>query len=339
MGEGLADGATDFDASGREWRPPPLWGIGLVETVNGHTMFLHDGPGSKPHGSDSLARRGGSRVQGIIPGLNQRGTGILGQVPGVAVRPRQVGFRPLDTWPGGGLLTLAACGGNGSADPGETKSVSREDVLTSLTTLVIVPRYRQAADAMGRLADSVETLCSEPNAAALERARSDWRGARNAWVTTEAFRFGPAMDRRSQSLVDWWPVSVERIDHALSGGDLVTEETVRQFMPATQRGIGAMERLLFAEDSDSLSTQGAAARCGYLKALTSVAHEEIEVILHDWEGDEESPGYAGFFDGSANSSLHPRVAEAEVVRSLVSWSVQLPTCGWGPHWEWTPNPT
>ena len=43
MGEGLADGAADFEASGREWRTPPLWGIGLVETVNGHTMFLHDG--------------------------------------------------------------------------------------------------------------------------------------------------------------------------------------------------------------------------------------------------------------------------------------------------------
>ena len=43
MGDGLADGATDFDASGREWRTPPLWGIGLVKTVNGHTMFLHDG--------------------------------------------------------------------------------------------------------------------------------------------------------------------------------------------------------------------------------------------------------------------------------------------------------
>ena len=43
MGEGLADNRPDGDASGREWRTPPLWGIGLVETVNGHTMFLHDG--------------------------------------------------------------------------------------------------------------------------------------------------------------------------------------------------------------------------------------------------------------------------------------------------------
>ncbi|GGD26777.1 di-heme oxidoreductase family protein [Aureimonas glaciei] len=43
MGEGLADGATNGDATGTEWRTPPLWGIGLTEAVNGHTLFLHDG--------------------------------------------------------------------------------------------------------------------------------------------------------------------------------------------------------------------------------------------------------------------------------------------------------
>ena len=43
MGEGLADGRPDFEADGREWRTPPLWGIGRVKTVNGHTNFLHDG--------------------------------------------------------------------------------------------------------------------------------------------------------------------------------------------------------------------------------------------------------------------------------------------------------
>ncbi|MEO3433384.1 di-heme oxidoredictase family protein [Inquilinus sp. CAU 1745] len=43
MGEGLADHRPDGVATGREWRTPPLWGIGLTETVNGHTFFLHDG--------------------------------------------------------------------------------------------------------------------------------------------------------------------------------------------------------------------------------------------------------------------------------------------------------
>ncbi|WP_458790449.1 di-heme oxidoreductase family protein [Yoonia sp. MH D7] len=43
MGEGLADNRPEGLANGREWRTPPLWGIGMTETVSGHTYFLHDG--------------------------------------------------------------------------------------------------------------------------------------------------------------------------------------------------------------------------------------------------------------------------------------------------------
>jgi CxxC motif-containing protein (DUF1111 family) len=43
MGDGLADNRTEFQASGRHWRTPPLWGIGLTQAVSGHTQFLHDG--------------------------------------------------------------------------------------------------------------------------------------------------------------------------------------------------------------------------------------------------------------------------------------------------------
>lgn len=43
MGEGLADGRPDQSATGTEWRTAPLWGIGLVDDVNGHSRYLHDG--------------------------------------------------------------------------------------------------------------------------------------------------------------------------------------------------------------------------------------------------------------------------------------------------------
>ena len=43
MGDGLADNRPDNMASGREWKTPPLWGIGLTEVVNGHSNYLHDG--------------------------------------------------------------------------------------------------------------------------------------------------------------------------------------------------------------------------------------------------------------------------------------------------------
>jgi CxxC motif-containing protein (DUF1111 family) len=43
MGAGLADGRPDYAANGNEWRTPPLWGLGLSETVAGHSTLLHDG--------------------------------------------------------------------------------------------------------------------------------------------------------------------------------------------------------------------------------------------------------------------------------------------------------
>ncbi len=43
MGPDLADGQSVGDATGSEWRTPPLWGIGLTQTVNGNSFFLHDG--------------------------------------------------------------------------------------------------------------------------------------------------------------------------------------------------------------------------------------------------------------------------------------------------------
>jgi CxxC motif-containing protein (DUF1111 family) len=48
MGEGLADHRPDKDATGTEWRTPPLWGIGLIERVNGHDRLLHDGRARGP---------------------------------------------------------------------------------------------------------------------------------------------------------------------------------------------------------------------------------------------------------------------------------------------------
>jgi CxxC motif-containing protein (DUF1111 family) len=43
MGEGLSDGRPDGLAEAREWRTPPLWGIGLTGAVSESAYYLHDG--------------------------------------------------------------------------------------------------------------------------------------------------------------------------------------------------------------------------------------------------------------------------------------------------------
>ncbi len=43
LGPGLDDDRPVLQASGAEWRTAPLWGVGLLETVNGQQSLLHDG--------------------------------------------------------------------------------------------------------------------------------------------------------------------------------------------------------------------------------------------------------------------------------------------------------
>jgi CxxC motif-containing protein (DUF1111 family) len=61
LGPGLSDDRPVAFASGGEWRTPPLWGLGLSRTVNGHTFLLHDGRARDPaeailwHGGEAAA--------------------------------------------------------------------------------------------------------------------------------------------------------------------------------------------------------------------------------------------------------------------------------------------
>jgi CxxC motif-containing protein (DUF1111 family) len=43
MGEELADGRPDGEATGSEWRTAPLWGVGLARVVHEQVGMLHDG--------------------------------------------------------------------------------------------------------------------------------------------------------------------------------------------------------------------------------------------------------------------------------------------------------
>jgi CxxC motif-containing protein (DUF1111 family) len=63
MGDGLADGRPDYGAGGRDWRTPPLWGLGRYAEINEHTQLLHDGRARSVeeailwHGGEALTAR------------------------------------------------------------------------------------------------------------------------------------------------------------------------------------------------------------------------------------------------------------------------------------------
>jgi CxxC motif-containing protein (DUF1111 family) len=61
MGGGLADGRADFQASGSEWRTPPLWGLGLSGLSGESQNYLHDGRANSLE--EALLWHGGEALQ------------------------------------------------------------------------------------------------------------------------------------------------------------------------------------------------------------------------------------------------------------------------------------
>ena len=231
-------------------------------------------------------------------------------------------------------LAAIACASAGSppsqSTPGEARSdateasgaaaPSKQEVIASLTDGLILPRFRSVAEEMSNAQAALHALCSDPSADTLADARTAWREARAEWLRSQAIWFGPVMDRRSRSLVDWAPVDPERIEKSLSKRETVTANDVREFLGATQRGMGAIEYVVFGDDAEVLASLGerGGIRCRYLTALGDVAAEETAAVVADWAGDgTDSDGYAGYFKGTANIALVDQQAVDEVVRTSV----------------------
>ena len=197
---------------------------------------------------------------------------------------------------------------------------SRQDVLTSLTDQVIVPRFQSVLEGMNGLRAALHSLCSDPTPANLDTARAAWRDAREPWLRSQAMWFGPVMDRRSRILVDWSPVDPERIEATLVKRESVSANDVREFFGSTQRGLGAIEYVIFGEDPavlESLDEPGGI-RCQYLTALGDVVADEMAAVLAEWMGDgSDGDGYAGYFKGTASIALVEQQAVDEAVRTSV----------------------
>ncbi len=209
--------------------------------------------------------------------------------------------------------------------PNETtaKPPSRSEVLISATDELIVPRFQEVAQEMAALQRSLKLLCDNPTQQSLGEARDQWRKARVPWMRSQAMWFGPIMDRRSRSYVDWAPIEPERIERMLEKRDTVDADYLREYLAATQRGLGAVEYVLFEDDESVLGklNQTNSIRCQYLVALGDLVASETEGALADWTGDNaDGVAYAAYFNGTASNSLISKSALNELVRTSVFMS-------------------
>ena len=170
------------------------------------------------------------------------------------------------------VLLLTACTSNVPSD---------KDVLISLTDDVIVPAYQAVAQDVAQLDQDIKVLCNVPSSASLEAARRSWRGARASWMSSEAMWFGPVMDRRSISLLDWSPIDAGGVDQLLA-------EEVRDVLAANQRGFWAIEHILFSIDALHKLSNSDSLALTYLHWQTLPTKKRTWSCWSGWK--ERSPG-------------------------------------------------
>ena len=191
-------------------------------------------------------------------------------------------------------------------------------VLVSLTDSIIVPGYEAVAQEASGLRQALDGLCAGPSDMVLSEAQQAWRDVRAPWMRSEATWFGPVMDRRSVSAMDWPEVRPERIEGMLADSPVTTEDDVRNRLASTQRGLGTIEYLLFDPDALGLLSGPSSTRCDYLTALGRVVESESNALVAAWTaGDGGGPAYGDFLTGRSDSSLLAGQAVAELVRTQV----------------------
>ena len=208
------------------------------------------------------------------------------------------------------LILVGGC--TPSAAPDES------EVLISLTDRIIVPGYEALAAEAQDLRQVLDSLCAAPSDATLQAAQQAWRDVREPWMRSEATWGGPVMDRRAVSVMDWSPTDPDRIEKMLANNPAVTEAAVREGLSSTQRGLGAIEYLLFDSAALERLSGPASVHCRYLTALGHVVESEARAIVADWtEVGEKGRAYRDFFTGRSDSSLLKGQAVAELVRTQV----------------------
>lgn len=208
--------------------------------------------------------------------------------------------------PAAALLILAAVALAASACVGPP---DRRDILAALADNVFVPAYEEAAGAAQSLATAADRLAGDPAPGRLDRARDQWRAASAAWAATAAFRFGPAMDRRSASLIDWWPIDPAAIQDAAAAG--ASAEDIAERQSAATRGLYAIESIL-AEDLPIDP-----ARLRYAARLAGVIAAELAAIRDEWTGVGRDFAYADALAGRGDTAISATLALSDVVRTSI----------------------
>lgn len=170
-----------------------------------------------------------------------------------------------------------------------------EPVLKQMLSGYILPAYAAVNVAASDLKTSTETLCASPSEENLDAARAAFRSAVDSWARVEWLRLGPVMSENRLERILFFPdrkgTGRKQVQAALATKDTnVSEVGTLAGQSVAMQGLGALEFILFGNDSDSLANAQESHRCAFARAAaTNLVNLSGELIAGWQDGSRYAP--------------------------------------------------
>lgn len=192
------------------------------------------------------------------------------------------------------LLGLGACSSPGAPD-------TRRELLSSWSTELIVPLYRDFATESEALSTALGDLCASPTSESLTVAREAWARARETLKEGEVFAFGPYTrpEFRIGPTLDSWPARPGDVEELLASDSAVDPATVAT-LGVWHKGLPVIEYLLYPPEGVAEEQLAEARRCEYLTSVGAELVSRARELHLAWS--PEGGDFAGQLSGAGRTS-------------------------------------
>ena len=215
------------------------------------------------------------------------------------------------------LFVLVGCKKTAST---ETKSVTQEEVVTSLATNVNVVAYKQLATSSDALYNSVLAFGANPTDQGLEDCRQLWKATRAIWEKTEGFLYGPVENDNVDPRIDTWPVDYLVLDSVLKSS-IVFNETTMSSLEDALKGFHPMEYLLFGNNGNKKASELTSREKEYLTALALNVKNLTDDLAANWDVNT-SDNYFLYFTNPSSTNPYYKT-QLDVYLAIVKGMVDI----------------
>jgi predicted lipoprotein len=161
-------------------------------------------------------------------------------------------------------------------------------VMARVVDDVILPGYRDFADASGKLQSAMGALCTAPSPANVAGAKAAFAAAAESWSHIEILRVGPVIEGNRFERILFYPdrksTGLKQVQALLSKPDeSATSPAGLASKSVAIQGLGALEYILYGTGAETLATAKNSFRCRYGLAIAGNVQGLASELVSLWD--------------------------------------------------------